>query len=172
MWLYFVAILNGRMYGRIVRARFERRATKAHLEMQILSKMTKREVFRWIIGGVFFKVWDPFYHEFRVPMFGWVARQTYVWLRTEDGQVFFGLFFNYQKTPTGDLAGVTLDNVFLYKRTSTPKELSPFVGQVYFPSDRIAELNLTSLDSFNVVRRRLAKEAIAAGVASRDNPFD
>ncbi|MDP9193411.1 MAG: hypothetical protein M3P06_17075 [Acidobacteriota bacterium] len=158
VWLYAIAVFNGRSYGRIVNARARRGATKAHLAKEIWSKLTPREQFRWLVGGFFFKLWDPFYHEFHVSMFTWMARSDYMWVRTADDRLFFGSFFRYEKTNMGEVAGIVLTNVHRYKHDAPVPEIDPFEGQLFVPASRIADINLTSADSFKKLRARLARK--------------
>lgn len=158
LWLYLVAVINGRAYGRIVNARVRRGATKEHLRKDIWAKMTLRQQSRWLIGGIFWKLWDPFYHEFHVSMFAWMTRRSFMWLRTTDDRLFFGSFFRYEKTNIGDIAGIVLGDVHRYKHDAAVPEIASFEGQLYVPASQIADMNLSTAESFKQLRARLARQ--------------
>ena len=155
IWLYSLAAFNGRMYGRICRARIERNVTNRHLGA-ITRGMSRWERFRWYLGGVFFKLWNPFYHEFHVPFFRWVVHRNYVSVRTQDGRIFWGRVDRYDRTTDGTgIEGLTLRGVVRYVHDAKPPTFARFNGSFYIRWEHVVDINVTTMKALRRERARV-----------------
>jgi len=148
--LMLVAIVNGLIYGQV-----ERRL--------LVSK--HRAGFFWSLALLIRQIWVPFFGD-QIFWFSAAAiQQTYAFVRTKDGNLFYGQIWGYSKSKTGELDGCSLVLVQRYSRekieacvAKLKNPLRRLHGSLFLKWAEITDINFVEPHVMDSLRRKYAKQ--------------
>ncbi|HEY0143473.1 MAG TPA: hypothetical protein VGF48_21455 [Thermoanaerobaculia bacterium] len=168
--LYLGSCVAGHLYGRIELRLLERRA--APVSFLLRGRIQNR--IRWIVALAFRRIWLPFFAEAVHPLQPWLVQQVWVFIRTKDDRLYYGRFFEYINSGSGDVDSITLTNVQRYARKTVAeclaagkRPLTRLSGSFVMKWSEIADINIANPDVMRALRRQYAVRLRAFRAAAK-----
>jgi len=142
--LYTIAATHGFLFGYAVHLRLRSNDDPFEEFDKLLEAPADWKLALAVIGWF----WHLFYAETLVPFFGWTVRETWVVVRTIDNRLYHGRFARYEKSVTGALDIIRLEQVRRYCHDEITKRyrrgriaVSDFHGALHIKWSQVADIN-------------------------------
>jgi hypothetical protein len=119
----------------------------------------------WFSALLFRRFWLPFFAEVISQQWTWTTRETWMFVRTKDDRLFYGLFYEYTKSASGDIETIVLISAQRYSRTPVAAALaegrSPLTklhGSIVIAWSHVVDVNVVAPEMMLAIRRRYAEE--------------
>jgi hypothetical protein len=157
--LYVVSSVAGKFYGLIELRLFER---KVHPGFFSSPGKIKRLVL-WGVALSYRRVWLPFFADMMHPILSWTIPETWIFVRTKDDRLYYGLMWEFTKASTGDVDTITIVHAQRYARKTVSEclntgrcPLTRLSGSFVMKWSEIADINVAAPAVMSAVRRQYA----------------
>jgi hypothetical protein len=158
-FLYVVSGAAGWAYGSVELRLMERGATAGFFRVPGSVQNTVR----WAFALAFRRIWLPFFAESVHPLAPWMAKETWLFVRTKDDRLYYGRLLEYINNGAGDIDSITLTSVQRYARKTVAEclasgrcPLSRLSGSFVMKWSEVADVNVASPDVMVAIRRQYA----------------
>lgn len=157
--LYGASCVAGKIYGTVELRLMERGATPGFFRLhgRIQNRM------RWALALTFRRIWLPFFAESVHRLTPWIVRETWLFVRTKDDRLYYGLLTEYINNSAGDIDSITLIHVQRYARKTVAEclaagrcPLTRLSGSFVMKWSEIADVNIASPAVMTAIRRKYA----------------
>jgi hypothetical protein len=168
--LYLVSSVAGKFYGMIELRLFERHVDPAFF----LVRGNIRRRVAWLLALIYRRIWLAFFAEMIHPIISWMTAETWLYIRTKDDRLYYGLMYEFTKSATGDIDTITIVNAQRYARrtvveclTTGRSPLTRLSGSFVMKWSEIVDVNIASPGVMTAVRRKYAVKLRAYRASKR-----
>lgn len=157
--LYLFSAVAGNVYGLIELRLFERKVQPAFFLVR--GKIQRR--FLWFVALAYRRIWLPFFAETIQPIIAWTTSETWLFIRTKDDRLYYGLMYEFTKAANGDVDTITIVHTQRYARKTVAEclasgrcPLTRLSGSFVMKWSEIADINIAAPTVMTAIRRQYA----------------